>query len=281
MTKKASLFAIFYILFLDNFGFAVIFPLFPSLFLRSGSGFLFHSESEAWRNVILGVILAAFPLGQFFGAPIFGDLADRFGRKKIFYSTILGTTLGYFLTALEVHHRHISGIFISRLITGFFAGNLALCMAAVADLNSEEKQRGKHMGYIATFLGLSWILAIIVGSNFADPKHLGLYNPALPFLIIGCLSLTSVFVLAKFFKETHYTVREIPIDPFKGIRNIARILESKKLLIIYVFIFFWLLGFFLTMQWAAPVAIERYKATQSTIMWILSLQGILWAIASS
>jgi len=279
--RRRSLISAFYILFLDNFGFAVIFPIFPTLFLDTSLGILPAVTTEAGRNIALGLLLAAFPFAQFFGAPFFGNIADRFGRKKALAWTITGTIVGYALTAIGITTKLYSLLIVSRVLTGFFAGNLAICMAIIVDLNTGKKERGKSLSLVAAFLGLSWIGAIVVGSIFTNPLRLQLLNPSFPFWIVAALSLTSLLILWKLYRETFVPEKkQIRLNILKGIYDILHVLENKQLRVLYLTLFFWFFGFFISLQWAAPISIEKFKATETQIMWFFVVMGILWTLAS-
>lgn len=273
-----SLFSAYFILFLDNFGFAIIFPIFPVIFLNKAFTILPAQTPEAMRNIYLGLILAAFPFAQFFGAPFFGDVADRLGRKRALFLTISGTIIGYFLTAIGIFTKLYALIFVSRVITGFFSGNLAISMAIIADLNTERKKRARSLSYVSAFLGFSWIFAIIVGSFFANPKNI-ILDPSFPFIIIGVLSLISLLVLWIFYHETAQLKPNRQLHIFKSVHDVIHILEFKQLRVLFLTLFFWFFGFFITMQWTVSIAIEKYHVKTDQILWLLVSQGILWSLS--
>lgn len=276
-----ALISAYYILFLDNFGFAIIFPIFPTLMLDQSFGLLPEVATEAGRNISLGLLLAAFPFAQFFGAPFFGSVADKLGRKKALVWTIAGTIIGYMLTAAGVMTKFYSILLFSRLTTGFFSGNLTICMAVIADLNQEKKERGKSLSLVSAFLGLSWIAAIIVGSIFTNPQKLKLLNPSFPFWIVAILSLTSLIVLGKLYRETSAPEKkQTRFNPIKGIADTIHIFDDKQIRVLYLTLFFWFFGFFISLQWAAPVSIEEYGATETQIMWFFLIMGVFWSLSS-
>lgn len=279
--RYKSLIAAFYILFLDNFGFAIIFPIFPTLLLDTSFNMLPWVSTEAVRNIFLGILLAAFPFAQFFGAPFFGHIADNYGRKKTLVWTVAGTIVGYALTAIGVYIKLYWFIFASRLVTGFFSSNLSICMAIIADLNSTKKERSKSLSLLTAFLGISWIAAILVGSEFTNPRQLKLFDPSIPFWAVAILSFSSLLVLWKLYQESFAGVREKHSISFtKGLTQVSKVLTQKKMRVLYLTLFFWFFGFFISMQWAAPVAIEKFKATEEKIRWLFTFQGIFWSLSS-
>src|SRR3989338_7807011 len=97
-SRAKALFSVYFIASIDNIGFCMVFVLFPPLLLNPDYGFMAQNPSFMGKLIAMGALYAAFPIGQFIGSPIIGELADRFGRKKLFLSTIFCTILGYLLT---------------------------------------------------------------------------------------------------------------------------------------------------------------------------------------
>jgi MFS family permease len=48
----------------------------------------------------IGLLLAAYPLAQFFGAPLLGSVSDRIGRKPVLLFSIVGTGASFVVLAL-------------------------------------------------------------------------------------------------------------------------------------------------------------------------------------
>jgi DHA1 family tetracycline resistance protein-like MFS transporter len=82
--SKNPILAVFITVFIDMLGIGIIIPIFAPLIIRNDYGIIDPITTEATRNIIYGVLAATFPIFQFFGAPILGSLADKYGRKKFF-----------------------------------------------------------------------------------------------------------------------------------------------------------------------------------------------------
>ena len=126
--KWAAIFLTLVIL-VDFMGMATVVTLFPQLLLGAHSIF-----PASWSNTskfsCMGVMLAIYPLGQFFGAPIFGKLSDIYGRKNILLVTLIGTLAGFVLSALSIKWSSPIILFLGRFLAGICAGNVAIAQAS-------------------------------------------------------------------------------------------------------------------------------------------------------
>lgn len=83
---------VFLTYFIDNFGLAIIYPIFTPLFLKPHYELFSTEVPTIYKTILLGLLIATFPIAQFFGAPIIGGMSDRVGRKRYFlqrYSAFL------------------------------------------------------------------------------------------------------------------------------------------------------------------------------------------------
>jgi len=274
--SKTSLLPIYFVLFIDNFAFAVIFAIFGPLFIDPSYGMVTAAMSSLSKNLLLGVALGLFPLGQFIGAPFLGDIADRFGRKKAFYITITGLIIGFILSGFSILIHSYILLILTRLITGFFAGNLSICLASIADLSPDEKTRAKNFSMLVIITGLSWMFAMVSGGYLSDPSISAHFNPALPFFVTAALAFLNLLSIVYFFNETHPMKGKFHIDLLKGFRDIRTTFEIKELRILYAIYMFWILGWGLTIQWYDPYALQRFRVSPIEINWGQFAIGITW-----
>lgn len=278
---KSAFFAIYFIVFMDNFGLAILFNMLAPLVLLPQYGMDTASFSHVAQNIILAIVFGIFPLTQFIGSPLIGDFADHFGRKKAFYITILGCTFGYFLSALSCYLHSMTLLILSRFLSGFFAGNLSIGLASIADLSLDEKRRAKNYAHVTTVFGISWILAMVVGGYISNPEVTGSFGPTLAFLITGALSFLSLIAVMLFFQETHSTKEKFVFDPLQGIKHILQIFHLKSLRVLYLVYFCWIIGWGMSIQWFPAYSIEVYHSSVNTITTWMIILGITWTLGSS
>ena len=127
---KSPLAAIFFTVFIDLVGLGIVIPIMAPLLLDPHNTILPFTASVHFRTLLLGFLIAVYPLAQFFGAPVLGALSDRHGRKPILLISLLGTFLGYILFALAIIYNNIYLLFCSRLLDGFTGGNISMAYSA-------------------------------------------------------------------------------------------------------------------------------------------------------
>lgn len=278
--KRRALYPVFLTYFLDNFGLAIIFPIFTPLFLKSSHSILASATPYFERTVLLGIVIAAFPLAQFFGAPLIGQFSDRFGRKRSFFITILGTGLGYTFTALSIMEDSIFYLFFSRFCTGLFAGNLTLCLAAIADMSPDDASRTKNFGQIGAVGGLSFIIAIAFGGILSDPSISRHFNPSFPFWITALLSYINLACMILLFHETHPAQRHPGLNPLKGVHNLIEGIKNKELRTIYIVNFLFMLAWVGSMQFFPSLLLKHFDFQIGDITICLIVVGALWSLTN-
>jgi DHA1 family tetracycline resistance protein-like MFS transporter len=266
--------------FLDGFGLALAYPILTPLFLSAKFNFFSGELSFSLRTVLLGLIISLFPIAQFFGAPLIGEISDQVGRKKILLVTIAGTGIGYFMSSLAIETSSFTFLFISRLWTGFFAGNSMLCLAAIADSCEEQKKRARYFGILAGMGGLGFIFSILFGGLLSDPSLSRYFSPSLPFWVTAIFSTLNFLQVASFFSETLPLPKKKEIRFFHGFSHVKMALKSKKLRPLYAMFFFFMTGWVGTMQFIPAFLYRNYPVGQYTVTQVLFGVGFIWSLAN-
>jgi MFS family permease len=84
--------------------------------------------------LLMGVALAANPLGILLGSLVVGPLSDTHGRRAVLAVTLSGACLFYLLTAAALAARSYPLFVLARFATGLTEGNVAVARALLADL---------------------------------------------------------------------------------------------------------------------------------------------------
>ncbi|MDN3505608.1 MAG: MFS transporter [Simkaniaceae bacterium] len=265
--------------FIDTFGLAIVYPIFTPLFLKPHFNLL--AEGTLFqRTFLLGLLIASFPLAQFFGAPLIGSTSDRLGRKKVLMGTISGGIIGYLLTGLGIQMRVLPLLWIGRTITGFFAGNLSICLAAISDISHTQRERTRNFGWIGVLGGLGFVLAILCGGSFSNPDLDIFFRPDIPFFITAGLSAINLALLIQFYKESHKAKHHDKIDFFKSIKSIGKAIRSKEVRGIYIVYFLFMLCWIPSMQFLSTYLIDVYNVSINVITLTFVSIGLIWSLAN-
>jgi DHA1 family tetracycline resistance protein-like MFS transporter len=269
--KRNPILAVFITVFIDMLGVGIIIPIFAPLIVRNEYGLMPLATSEATRNLTYGILSATFAIFQFFGAPILGGLADKYGRKKILRFSLLGTFVGYVLFALAVHYRLLWLVFIARALPGFMGGNISIVLASLADI-SDPKDRAKNFGLVGMAFGLGFILGPFIGGT------LGKIDLALPLWCTAALTLLNIVLVIIQFPETFVPSGNGTVSLLTGIRNVKRALKMKELDVVFLTLFLQAFGFSFFMQFFQVYLIKQFDFSQVQIGQMFGYIGIWIAI---
>ena len=171
---------IFLTAFMDTLGFGIVIPVLSPLFLDPSSGMFPATFDMPSRMMLLGILIAVYPIAQFFGAPILGGLSDWHGRRRLLMLAEFGVLVGYVIFALGVTYHNLSMLFASLLIGGFMAGNASIINSIIADI-SDERTKAKNFGLSGMALGVGFIIGPFIGGKLADHTIVSWFNYATPF----------------------------------------------------------------------------------------------------
>ncbi|HVA99533.1 MAG TPA: MFS transporter [Bacteroidia bacterium] len=277
---KSPLAAIFFTVFIDLVGLGIVIPIMAPLLLDPHNTILPFTASVHFRTLLLGFLVAVYPLAQFFGAPVLGALSDRHGRKPILLLSLLGTFAGYILFALAIIHNNIYLLFCSRLLDGFTGGNISIAYAAISDV-SDDTNKAKNFGMIGAAFGLGFVLGPFIGGKLSSPEIVSWFTLATPFWFAAILSSINIIWVSFSFPETLVEKQNTPVSLITGISNIKEAFGYKDLRIVFLIVFLLTLGFNFFTQFFQVFLIDKFNFNVSKIadmfayigVWIVIAQG--------
>jgi DHA1 family tetracycline resistance protein-like MFS transporter len=196
---------LFLVLFIDGMGLGIFFPILNGLIISTDSTFLPKSVSLIQRELYYGIIISVFMFCWFFGAALLGDWSDTIGRKRALIICLLGSFLGYLISAIAVVYSSFWGIIVGRVIAGFTAGSQPIAQAAIVDV-SDEDSLADNMGWMLLCVSLGFVCGPLIGGLLSDHALLSLFDFDFPLYFAAAISLLNAIFLWTSFKET-FTIK--------------------------------------------------------------------------
>ena len=257
-------------------GVTIVIPVIPALFFETDSLFFPASLSMDHRSILYGFLVAAYPIMQFFGAPILGTLSDRYGRKPVLTFSLIGTLIGYLLFGYAIVSHNIWLLFISRMIPGFTGGNIAIIMSSIADV-SDEGNKARNFGMVGAAFGIGFVLGPSLGGLLADDSLVSWFSHATPFWFTSILTLVNILFVRFMFAETLTTPRQVHITPLKGLENVVTSFRTPRLRNIFVVVLCLSLGFTFFTQFFSVLLIQKFAYSEKDIGLLYGWIG-LWLV---
>jgi DHA1 family multidrug resistance protein-like MFS transporter len=154
---RRNLFALTAAVFIGFTGFTLVMPFLPIYISQMGVSDV--GVIAAWTGVTLGVTPAMTAVF----APLWGRLADRFGRRLMVARSLASFILIMAAMAFATEPWHL---FALRVLQGFFAGYGALCLAMAAE-SAPPGKLAQSIGLVQTAQRLGPALGPVIGALVA------------------------------------------------------------------------------------------------------------------
>jgi len=170
------------ITFIDILGFSILIPILPYFVQHFGA-----------PKVMVGALFSVFAACQFLSGPLWGNVSDRIGRKRVLIISQIGATIGWTMLAFAPT---LAWVFVARIIEGISGGNISVTQAYVAD-RVEPEQRARAFGYV----GAAFSAGIVLGPA-SGGWLLAHYGYATPFLLAAALQVVTLIATIALLPES-------------------------------------------------------------------------------
>jgi MFS family permease len=227
MTKLALLLVVL----VDVMGQGLMFPILNTLMMDPDQAFLPAGTPMSTRHFNYGLVISIFFLSWFLGAAYVSKLSDMIGRKNGIQICLAGAFAGYALTIAALYANSLWLLILSRVVTGFTAGNQPIAQAAMVDLSADDEEKTRNLGYIVSGLSVGLVAGPIIGGVLSDPNLLGGFaSLSLPFYAGGLLILATMFLIAVFFRDSRQERAPLRFEPLEIFLVLWRIAERPAIL---------------------------------------------------
>ncbi len=273
MTRQVIPYAI--VVLFGYIGFALPLPILPQMFLDPVQSIVPHLSLQE-KMIMLGFLMASFPLGQFFGAPILGRLSDQVGRKKIILYSLGGTTLGYLITAFSAHSAAPWGMFLGMGFCGFCEGNVTIGQSVIADISDEPSHKARNFGILNACIAVGFIIGPLMGGQLADPSVVSWFTFATPFWMAACMTVLGMGVIYFYSKET---LLHKPRGEWHFFTAIWKGFQTPKLPRLYIANFFLALGYFSFFRFLPVLLEQRFNFSPSSLSFVMVYGSLVMMIS--
>ncbi|WP_105979311.1 MFS transporter [Bacillus paralicheniformis] len=183
--RKAGLGFIFVTVLFDFLGMGIIAPLYA-----------FYVMQFSTSVLMIGLLATSYAVMQFISAPILGAISDRHGRRPVLLISQLGGAISFLIFALS---NTLWLLFLCRIMSGIFGGNLSTAQAYIADVTSVEK---RSRGY--AIFGLAGSIGFLLGPILAGlTVDFGLSAPAF---------VATFLAFCNFFYGLFFLPESLPVE---------------------------------------------------------------------
>lgn len=202
---------IFITLLIDVTGFGIIIPVIPALIRDLTGGNLSQAATYG------GLLMFSYAIVQFFFSPVIGNLSDRYGRRPVLLSSLLGFAADYMLTAWAPT---IGWLFLGRILAGITGASMTTATAYIADVSAPEK-RAQNFGLVGAAFGLGFIIGPVIGGL------LGQFGPRAPFIAAAILAFLNFLYGLFILPESLAPENRRPFE-WKRANPVGSLLHIKK-----------------------------------------------------
>lgn len=240
-------------------GFNFVVPFIP--FYVQELGITDVGQAAQWAGILTGVPAVVMTIFS----PIWGSLADIYGRKIMVERAMFGSAISIFLMALSTN---VYQLLFFRILQAALTGTVAACIALVSSSSPSQKM-GYSLGLMQTAIFTGTCIGPLLGGIIAD--SFGYRNS---FRITSILLFIAGLLVFFLVKENFRPLSKKEISSNNFWENL-RIVFSSQQLINMIFVFF-LVQF--SVMIVNPVFALFIEETFTSIKSISSITGTMLAL---
>jgi MFS family permease len=171
-SPRSTLYAVMLVCLLGTAGIALPYPVLSPFFMDPNNTNALIQFLGLPPKILLGIILALYPLGILIGSSFIGAVSDIYGRKRVLIISLILAAGGYTLTGYAISQESFLMFALARIITGVCEGNIAISRAIALELHPAiDRTRAISLLYATNYAG--WLVGPLVGGYL---KPLGVAN---------------------------------------------------------------------------------------------------------
>lgn len=255
-------------------GFSFVFPFLP-LYIQT-LGIHGAGPVALWA----GVLSFSLSIAMAFVSPIWGTIADRYGRKPM---VVRAMVAGSITTGLMIVAPNIWAVLALRILQGIFTGSVSASQALVASVTPREKM-GFSMGMMQSAVFSGAAAGPLIGGFLDD--HLGFHGT---FAVGSGLLLVAAILVFIFVDESFTPPVAVPGQSRNPIANMRQVATSPGLIAVAIVLFMAEfanvvpspVAALLVSQLKGVPLVHGHPQTSTAVGLVLAIAGICAAISST
>ena len=224
---QRTLYIISFAQMVTSIGFSSIFPFLPMYVKALGTA------TSVSIDLLVGLVFSGQAVSMMIASPIWGALADRWGRKIMVERAMYGGALVFILMGFV---RSAEELVLLRVVQGVITGTIGAANALVASVVPRERS-GYAMGFLSVAMGCGLGIGPIIGGIVADT--LG-YRSAF-FVTAALLAVAGIII--SFGVHERFVLKVFQTEGSKGLLGEwRRILSVPEVMVSYIIRFLDQLG---------------------------------------
>jgi MFS transporter, DHA1 family, multidrug resistance protein len=216
---QRTLYIMFFAQLVAAMGFSIIFPFLPLYVEHLGTNT--GLSLEFWAGMVFSVQAVTMAIAS----PIWGGLADRFGRKLMVERAMFG---GSVIILLMAFARTAEELVLLRALQGALTGTISASNALVASQAPRERA-GYAMGLLQVGLWAGVAVGPLMGGLLAD-----MWGFRLPFIVTAALLFAAGLLVWRSVRESFTPVESDPEEQRGFIAEWRRVFSSPGIGVTYL-----------------------------------------------
>ncbi len=243
---------------INALGYGIIIPILYS-----------YSQKFGLSDFANGLLFSLFSICQFASTPVIGRLSDKYGRRPLLITSLIGTALSFVMMAFAPSALFL---FLARALDGLTAGNIPVAMAVISD-TTKPQDRAKGFGIIGAAFGFGFVAGPAISALTVG------VNPAIPFLIAAAITIVAVILTAFLLPETNQHMGEIRNTKLFDFKKLFDALKNESISNTLVVSLIYSLAFGLLIYAYQPFSVKLLNLSPTQISINFAIFGLVGLVS--